>query len=674
MNKSFFFTALLFFLVSPINLSASDTLNSFDPNLPTFDCVAEYEDENTWDCIERKNKSKIKFNEIDRNNPSNVLTKVNYENEYGLLFLSLFINRGVISLEARDDYEVVKINMSQEGDMYGKNMMQRVLETDLTYIGEWDTTDEGIYIKSGQGELTSPNGDKFVGIFDDEYAKGTITYADGSIYNGSIDADEGLINGNGKYVGLDGSTYEGEFKSGKPHGQIFYTGKEFTFTGTAANDMWHGNGQIKWKNGAKYIGAFRDGAFHGYGKYIYEEDNLYYSKYEGEYRDGKVTGIGNYYDKEDRLIYSGELKNAIKDGYGVDIFYFEDGSIWRYVGDFKDNKYHGKGKLIFSNGDFYEGDFISDKRTGRGVLSELDRVTSGYFVDGVLQGRANVTYRTLDLEVQIEFKDGLEEGDGVATTISTGVKFPVSFKEGVYQGSSDIFPEDFITNKRIALVIGNNDYKIGKLNFAVNDSFAIKNALEDTGFEVIHITNSSQQSFLSGLEDFRKLIYQYGSSTTALFYYSGHAAQIDGTNYLYPIDAKIESKGDIEVETINMGRVFSILDSTLTGVKIVILDACRDNPYSVFTKTTSKGLATSKSSSGTIIGYSTGPGETAIDGGKGELSFYTASLIQEMSKTGLDIEDVFKYTSRSVAKETYNRQTPWYSSSLLVDFYFTEKK
>ena len=85
-------------------------------------------------------------------------------------------------------------------------------------------------------------------------------------------------------------------------------------------------------------------------------------------------------------------------------------------------------------------------------------------------------------------------------------------------------------------------------------------------------------------------------------------------------------------------------------------------------------LATSKSSSGTIIGYSTGPGETAIDGGKGELSFYTASLIQEMSKTGLDIEDVFKYTSRSVAKETYNRQTPWYSSSLLVDFYFTEKK
>ena len=215
---------------------------------------------------------------------------------------------------------------------------------------------------------------------------------------------------------------------------------------------------------------------------------------------------------------------------------------------------------------------------------------------------------------------------------------------------------------------------IVKLNFAVNDSFGMASALQDNGFEVLHITNATKESFLEGLNNFRELLYQYGPSTTTLFYYSGHAAQIDGSNYLYPIDAVIESQSDIETETINMRKIFNVLDDSLRGVKIVILDACRNNPYTVFSKSSIQGLATPLSPSGTIIGYSTSPGKTAVDGGKGELSFYTSSLIEQMNKPGLDIEDVFKYTSRSVTYQTNSLQTPWYSSSLLVDFYFKKEK
>ena len=278
------------------------------------------------------------------------------------------------------------------------------------------------------------------------------------------------------------------------------------------------------------------------------------------------------------------------------------------------------------------------------------------------------------ISVEINFKDGQEDGDGVATIIDSGDQFKVSFEAGAYIGESEFFPKDFNTNKRLALVVGNNDYKVGKLNFAVNDSFGMASALQDNGFEVLHITNATKESFLEGLNNFRELLYQYGPSTTTLFYYSGHAAQIDGSNYLYPIDAVIESQSDIETETINMRKIFNVLDDSLRGVKIVILDACRNNPYTVFSKSSIQGLATPLSPSGTIIGYSTSPGKTAVDGGKGELSFYTSSLIEQMNKPGLDIEDVFKYTSRSVTYQTNSLQTPWYSSSLLVDFYFKKEK
>ena len=661
------------FLFNYSNLLASDEINSFNPDLTTYNCVSTTSKEDSQ-CSNNSTKKTLLFSEINLDEPANIITKIAYENEDGLLYLSLFIDKGFRSLMAEDDYEEVTLNVTKEGELYGALMKKKIIETGLTFLGEWKLDEKGSYIRFGQGKLISKSGDVFEGVFDDEKAVGKILYPDGAFYEGEIDSESGSYNGKGKFYYANGSISDGNFKNGEAHGETIFTGKGFKYEGTVLDNKYHGIGKYIYPDGSVYEGTYNEGKMHGYGKFTYPPDNNFYSKYEGEYKNGKVTGIGNYYDPLGRLVYSGRLLKATKNGFGMDTFYTQDGGQLTYIGEQIDDQYNGKGKLIFSDGSYYEGDFIAGKLTGRGEFHKLEKIYYGYFLDGELEGRGKVFYKLLDLEVESNFIDGLEEGDGIATYRTSGEKFGVSFKAGLYQGDSDVFPTEFSSGKRLALVVGNNDYLIGKLNYAVNDSFAMVEALQAKGFEVIHIINADKKTFLKGIENFRNLIYQYGTSATALFYYSGHAAQIDGSNYLYPVDAKVKSKADIEIDTINMARVFSAINSSLRGVKIVILDACRDNPYSVFSKTTTKGLATSISSSGTIIGYSTGPGETAVDGGKGQLSFYTASLVDQINKPGIDIEDVFKYTSRSVATETNDLQIPWYSSSLLVDFYFQKEK
>ena len=156
----------------------------------------------------------------------------------------------------------------------------------------------------------------------------------------------------------------------------------------------------------------------------------------------------------------------------------------------------------------------------------------------------------------------------------------------------------------------------------------------------------------------------------SLFYYAGHASQVDGINYLNPVDTVIRDESDLELESINARKILNILDTNREGIKIMILDACRNNPFKTFSRSSDLGLAQMDAPSGTFIAYSTSPGKIALDGSAGNYSFYTGSLISNIAIPGMTIEEVFKNTRRDVVRLTSREQIPWEASSLLGDFYF----
>jgi formylglycine-generating enzyme required for sulfatase activity len=216
---------------------------------------------------------------------------------------------------------------------------------------------------------------------------------------------------------------------------------------------------------------------------------------------------------------------------------------------------------------------------------------------------------------------------------------------------------------RLALVIGNSDYEGIPLKNPVNDANDIATTLRELDFEVIKRTNLNKRELEEIAETFENRVT---SNDVALFYYSGHGLQVDGINYLIPLNANIDEENDVRYEAIELNRIISKLEKA--NLNIIILDACRDNPFKGF-RSSCKGLAQiSTNKVGTFIAYSTGPGNVAVDG-TGRNSPYTKNLIKKM-KTDLKIEDTFKEVRKSVIDETSGRQVPWDSSCLADDFYF----
>ncbi len=222
----------------------------------------------------------------------------------------------------------------------------------------------------------------------------------------------------------------------------------------------------------------------------------------------------------------------------------------------------------------------------------------------------------------------------------------------------------FCQQNRFALVIGNSDYEGVPLRNPVNDANDIASTLQELDFKVTKKTNLTRQELIETANNFENSIT---SNDEVLFYFSGHGVQVDGTNYLIPIDANITKERDIEFEAVSLNRIMSCLEKS--RLNIIILDACRDNPYKG-SRSTNKGLAIiSSKTDGTFIAYSTAPGNVAIDG-TGRNSPYTKNLISKIKIPNLKIEDVFKEVRKAVKKETNNKQIPWDSSSLTDDFIF----
>jgi rhodanese-related sulfurtransferase/outer membrane protein OmpA-like peptidoglycan-associated protein len=224
--------------------------------------------------------------------------------------------------------------------------------------------------------------------------------------------------------------------------------------------------------------------------------------------------------------------------------------------------------------------------------------------------------------------------------------------------------------ERLALVIGNSDYQKLPLNAPENDARDMAAMLRQLGFEVILEINADQIAMESSIQSFGQKLQ---SGTTGLFYYSGHGVQYQGANYLIPIGAmsSLSTTAQLRYKTVNMGYVLGTMKDAGNKINLVIMDACRNNPFKGFFKKgiSEIGLANMQSAKGTLIAYATSPGKVAEDGPVRN-SPYTKYLLQFMQQPELGVEKVFKKVGAAVSQETNNEQTPWYNSSIYGDFYF----
>ncbi len=231
------------------------------------------------------------------------------------------------------------------------------------------------------------------------------------------------------------------------------------------------------------------------------------------------------------------------------------------------------------------------------------------------------------------------------------------------------------SGRRVALVVGNGAYQNAlHLPNPPNDAKAVATALRGLDFEVIEAVDLDQPDMIAKVDEFSAKLE---GADAGLFFYAGHGLQVGGENYLVPIDARLQREAQVRLQTLPLQTVLATMEATV-ATRIVLLDACRDNPLANRLKSSlvasrssavGQGLAEIRTAVGTLIAYATGPGDVASDG-TGTHSPFTGALLKHISTPGIEIRQVFGRVRDEVLKQTGERQVPWDSSSLRGEFYF----
>lgn len=222
------------------------------------------------------------------------------------------------------------------------------------------------------------------------------------------------------------------------------------------------------------------------------------------------------------------------------------------------------------------------------------------------------------------------------------------------------------SDQKVALVIGNSNYKSSPLKNPVNDARAMSAKLKELGFDVIAYENLQQKQLGKVLREFRSRLKP---GAVALFFYAGHGLQVKGVNYLPTVDADIESEDDVSLASLDVNKVFDVMAEAKTRLNLVFLDACRNNPYTRSFRSAEGGLAKVNAPSGTLISFATRPGSVARDGG-GKNGLYTANLLSAMDVPNLPIEQMVKRVVTGVKQGSKGAQEPWSEGSIEGEFYF----
>jgi len=245
----------------------------------------------------------------------------------------------------------------------------------------------------------------------------------------------------------------------------------------------------------------------------------------------------------------------------------------------------------------------------------------------------------------------------ILIALSNSVAFAID--RGIIRGNLSL-------ENRQALVIGNSQYLSTRLKNPTHDAIDMAEKLSSLNFKVTSLINANLQEMILAIKEFGTTLRQGG---VGLFYYAGHGMQLDGKNYLVPVDAKLQNITDVEFEAVDTDRLLKNLFQAGNRLNLVILDACRDNPFFQNFRSLSNGLTHINAPSGTLVAFSTAPGRISADG-VGRNGLFTKHLLTHMGTPGLEVGQMFRRVREAVISESDNRQIPWESSSLVGNFYF----
>ena len=311
------------------------------------------------------------------------------------------------------------------------------------------------------------------------------------------------------------------------------------------------------------------------------------------------------------------------------------------------------------------------------VKSRLEITGLKFYINGQVSSDKN-QFKTLPTENSNEFRI---ERTVVLNEGYNEIKIEAKNDYGVSISDSRIIKyfnqkiDQSYVERRLALVIGNANYKNSNaLRNPINDAEAITSALKELGFTVLKYLNADLKTMKMAMDEFGERLQKYN---VGLFYYAGHGMQVKGNNYLIPVDASLKVEQDVDYDCIDAGRLLGKMEAAGSNTNIVILDACRDNPFSRSwmvrsTRQGEEGLAFMNAPSGTIIAYATAPGRIAADG-TGRNGIYTEAILKYIKAPSIPIEDFFKNVRNEVENKTNRTQTPWESTSLKGNFYFKIK-
>ena len=220
---------------------------------------------------------------------------------------------------------------------------------------------------------------------------------------------------------------------------------------------------------------------------------------------------------------------------------------------------------------------------------------------------------------------------------------------------------------KIALVIGNGQYKQSPLKNPANDAKGMADALNSLGFEVTVRLDAGKAAMQTAIDAY--VTQLVSRKCVGLFYFAGHGIQINWKNYLLPADAEVRSNADVETSGVEVNKIIEGLNKAGNALNLIILDACRDAPFGEAKKPDQKGLSQMDAPRSTLLAYATAPGNVASDG-EGTNGLYTENLLREIRAPEAKVEDVFKRVRLSVRRKSNGAQIPWESTSLEDDFYF----
>jgi len=239
---------------------------------------------------------------------------------------------------------------------------------------------------------------------------------------------------------------------------------------------------------------------------------------------------------------------------------------------------------------------------------------------------------------------------------------------GEYRNLPDFLVDAFsvaaIPEKRLALVMGNAAYpqSIGPLTQPLNDARGMATTLRGLGFDVMMCENCSRVMMQRALRRFGSQVSAY---KVRLVYFSGHGLQFEGRNYLIPVDAAFQSAYDVNYKALGLQEIFDTLHTLSNVTNIVILDACRNNPLGG----TEKGLAEVHAPRNVLVAYATAPGKVAFEADDSLYGFYTGALLKHIATPNIAISEMLGRVRSDVLRETYTRQMPWETTSLILPFY-----